>query len=183
MKYDYFYVPDLYSIEECSALRQKLYTVTEENIGIIDVPGEKTIKTSEVRFLKAGHLEEIDRVRSAINDVNRNVFGFNCFNYSDNDVLYFNIYDSQYQSQYSWHNDGVKDQNFDIKLTALLNLSTESYEGGEFSLFLNGEYPVPEFKNVGSMIIFPSWVQHCVTPVSKGVRYSMTYFVSGPCFV
>lgn len=183
MKYDYFYVPDLYSKEECDLLRQKLSVITEQNIGIIDVPAENTVKTSEVHFFKAGHLEEVDRIRSAIIDVNHNVFRFNCFNFSDEDVLYFNVYDSKHQSQYSWHNDGVKDQHFDIKLTALLNLSTESYEGGEFNLFLNGNYPVPEFKNPGSMIIFPSWIQHCVTPVSKGVRYSMTYFVSGPCFV
>lgn len=183
MKYDYFYIPNLYTPNECDLLREKIHSITNKDLPIKDVPGENTVKTSTVRFFKAGSLQEIDRVRSAIEDVNRNVFHFNCFNFSDDDVLYFNVYDESQQSQYSWHSDGVKDQNFDIKITALMNLSTEKYEGGEFGLFLNGERSIPEFDCPGSMLIFPSWVQHCVRPVIKGTRYSMTYFVSGPCFI
>jgi hypothetical protein len=52
----------------------------------------------------------------------------------------------------------------------------EDYKGGEFKFF-NGNYTVPLGK--GDALIFPAdyfWV-HEVTPVTKGVRYSINSFI------
>ena len=41
---------------------------------------------------------------------------------------------------------------------------------------------VEEIKDQGSMIIFPSFLDHCVTPITKGTRYSLVLWSVGDPF-
>jgi PKHD-type hydroxylase len=56
----------------------------------------------------------------------------------------------------------------------------EPFEGGDFEFFLSKEERINEFKEPGSLLVFPSWTQHRVLPVNKGNRKSLTCFVAGP---
>tara|TARA_R100001086_G_scaffold197124_1_gene113687 strand:+ start:205 stop:837 length:633 start_codon:yes stop_codon:yes gene_type:complete len=99
---------------------------------------------------------------------------------------------------YSWHVDGPSDclsvynkpnNKFlhgnvrKLSMTVLLN---ENYQGGEFqfSSYCEGEHEinVPEFKSVGSIVVFPSFIEHQVVPVTKGTRYSLVAWFLGPPF-
>ena len=44
------------------------------------------------------------------------------------------------------------------------------------------EKPTKTFKNRGTAIFFPSYVLHEVKPVTKGLRYSLVIWVTGPKF-
>ena len=37
-----------------------------------------------------------------------------------------------------------------------------------------------ELRNRGTIIVFPSFLEHQVTPVTKGTRYSLVQWYSGP---
>lgn len=84
---------------------------------------------------------------------------------------------------YDWHVDcfplsgGETDRK--ITVVCLLNDSVE-FEGGNFHVRLYSEYIAPLEK--GSIIAFPSILEHRVTPVTKGVRYSATMWLHGPRF-
>ena len=94
-------------------------------------------KTSEVSFIYLGKIQKfilpfIDFCLTA----NNNFFGFDLHPLTSLKKLNYNSYDVG--TEYSWHMDAVPtDPVRDIKLTALLNLSEESYEGGELVLFLS----------------------------------------------
>jgi PKHD-type hydroxylase len=62
---------------------------------------------------------------------------------------------------------------------ALLN-DTSEWEGGELQLRLYDEYKVPLEK--GTVVAFPSILEHRVTPVLKGFRYTATIWFNGPRF-
>jgi PKHD-type hydroxylase len=84
---------------------------------------------------------------------------------------------------YDWHVDtfilGL--QKIDRKVTVIILLSDpDEYEGGELTIRLYDDYK-PALKK-GSIIAFPSILQHKVTPVTKGVRYSATMWINGPRF-
>ena len=100
---------------------------------------------------------------------------------------------------YSFHVDGRGDHlsTFDepdneikhgkvrkLSMTLLLN---DNYEGGEFQFatYRKKECTIstPEFNKVGSIIVFPSGMEHRVAPVTKGVRYSLVVWFIGPPFV
>ena len=85
---------------------------------------------------------------------------------------------------YKWHNDepvsfrdGTGAQR---KISVSLLLSDpDTYEGGDF-LFAGQEQPLT--RKQGSIIVFPSYTEHTVTPVTKGVRYSAVIWARGPYF-
>ena len=70
----------------------------------------------------------------------------------------------------------------DIKLTALLNLSEEKYDGGELVLFRASEIICNEFNTPGSAIIFPSFINHKVNKIVSGNRHTLAIWLSGPKF-
>ena len=65
----------------------------------------------------------------------------------------------------------------DIKLTCLLNLSEETYEGGEFCAV--GSDEKIKFDS-GMGLIITSLIAHKVTPITKGERITLTYWAMGP---
>lgn len=92
---------------------------------------------------------------------------------------------AQYEpgQHYDWHVDyfplagGETDRK--VSVVCLLNDPSE-FEGGEFQLRLYSQYTAPLEK--GSIIAFPSILEHRVTPVTSGVRYSATMWFHGPRF-
>lgn len=104
--------------------------------------------------------------------------------YHNNFELYdtgnYNIYSSKNNSEYKWHIDSSGDVRYDLKFTVLINLSEKKYDGGDFKVFNTDTYNVDEFKNPGSVLMFKSHLNHCVTPILSGERKTFTIFVYGP---
>ena len=139
-------------------------------------------KTSDVKFVYLGKIQKfilpfIDFCLMS----NNNYFGFDLHPLTSLKKLNYNSY--EVGTEYGWHIDAVpKDSVKDIKLTALLNLSEESYEGGELVLFRANEIICNEFNTPGSAIIFPSFVNHKVNKVISGKRHTLAIWLSGPKF-
>jgi PKHD-type hydroxylase len=72
------------------------------------------------------------------------------------------------------------------KISLTVNLTDPNeYEGGNLKFDL-GPHKTNRFKEVedsgkqkGSIVIFPSYKYHCVTPVTKGTRYSLVIWFNG----
>ena len=69
--------------------------------------------------------------------------------------------------------------------SSLMYLNDE-YEGGEFQFVTyskeNCTIDTPKFNKTGSIIVFPSDMEHRVTPVTKGIRSSLVVWFLGPPF-
>ena len=139
-------------------------------------------KTSDVKFVYFGKIQKyiypfIDFCLTS----NNNFFGFDLHPLTTLKKLNYNSYEKG--TEYSWHIDAVpRDPVRDIKLTALLNLSEESYEGGELALFRANEITCKEFNKPGSAIIFPSFINHKVNKIISGRRHTLAIWFSGPKF-
>ena len=108
--------------------------------------------------------------------VNRESFGFDIYWDFHLEVLNYNVYGIG--SEYGWHIDeNTKNTPNDMKLTCLLNLSKEPYQGGEFCM-INSAKKI-EFTS-GMGLIMNSLIAHKVTPVTKGERITLTYWADGP---
>jgi PKHD-type hydroxylase len=85
------------------------------------------------------------------------------------------------EQHYHWHTDtftlaGTPTER-KISVVCLLN---DEFQGGEFQLRLYNDYDAPLIK--GTMIAFPSILEHRVIPVTSGIRYSATMWFYGPRF-
>ena len=139
-------------------------------------------KSSDVKFLRLGPVQKylfpfIDYCFTA----NINSFGFDLHQLTSQKILNYNSYTKG--SEYSWHIDAVSRSPVrDIKLTALLNLSEEKYEGGELVLFKGEEVTCKEFDMPGSAVIFPSFTNHRVSKITSGSRATLAIWMWGPKF-
>lgn len=73
------------------------------------------------------------------------------------------------------------------KISLTLNLNSPGeYEGGDlkfdFGMHTDEKarfHTCEEIRPQGSLIVFPSFLKHCVTPVTKGTRYSLVLWTLG----
>jgi PKHD-type hydroxylase len=71
---------------------------------------------------------------------------------------------------------GIRKLSFSIMLT-----DPEEYEGGEL-LLKSSSFPIKTSNKKGTIVLFPSYVLHEVTPVTKGTRKTLVGWVLGPNF-
>ena len=97
---------------------------------------------------------------------------------------------------YSWHSDGKgchltaqtygKDPNKYVRKLSMTILLNSNYSGGEFQFCsyrqLEQVVSTPEMGGTGSILVFPSAMDHQVKPVTKGTRYSLVVWFLGPPF-
>ena len=143
---------------------------------------KESLKTSDIKFVNYGKVQKhIFPFIEFCLTANNNFFGFDLHPLTSLKKLNYNIYNEG--SEYSWHIDAVpQDPVRDIKLTALLNLSEDSYEGGELVLFRVKEIICNEFNTPGSAVIFPSYINHKVNKITSGKRHTLAIWLSGPKF-
>lgn len=143
--------------------------------------GDSAHRSSVVRWVEGemglkGYLEEFF-IRA-----NGAAFAF-CLGRTHDIEMQFTEYDAEYQGQYKVHHDidWTSAKPYQRKLSMVIQLSDPSeYEGGDLQ-FTEVENPVrDDLRKQGSIIVFPSYLQHAVTPVTKGRRYSLVLWISGP---
>ena len=106
---------------------------------------------------------------------------------------------------YDWHVDGGSDHNYVYtkektkwpnyygkvrKLSMTVNLSDENdYEGGDLIFKFNSSIDGKENTEVckpirkkGTIVVFPSFIHHKITPINSGNRYSLVMWTLGKPF-
>lgn len=126
----------------------------------------------------------VDRLDWYFRYANDAAFGFDL---SKAHELQFTEYDAGVEGHYDWHLDhDWKDARPAMrKLSLVLQLTDPAdYEGGELQLqedALNEEAKA-NLRKRGTVIVFPAFNRHRVTPVTRGRRYSMVSWMQGPQF-
>lgn len=81
---------------------------------------------------------------------------------------------------FDWHLDFGAGGISSRKLSMTIQLSDpDDYEGGDLQFMINKKI-VSAPREKGTIIVFPSFIIHRVTPITKGVRQSIVGWVSGP---
>ena len=140
-------------------------------------------KNSSVKIISWKKIKHFfSELESKLYLANQKHFGYDLYNMNDNVFVLLNTYDSKNKGSYDWHRDASRSNVFDTKLTVLINLSTENYEGGQFELFDGGHSEISALNKPGNAIMFKSYINHRVLPVTKGERRTLTIFLKGPKF-
>ena len=152
-----------------------LGATTEEGVS------KKNLNCKQISWCKIK--DKLNFILDRAYSINNNHFGFSLYPKNDHDIFNLNTYNENVKASYDWHVDESRDLMQDIKLTVLINLSTQSYKGGKFSMFHTNEFSIPDYDKPGSMIMFKSYMNHKVSPVTSGERISLAGFLKGPKFI
>lgn len=130
--------------------------------------------------------DTLQKIYDVVNYVNDEFYQFDLSNIQP---LQFTRYHQNDKGFYFAHTDcGSLEPKIHRKLSFVIFLSNpEEYEGGEFVYYTGREgnninQTKPEMINSGNMIVFPSFLMHEVTEVTKGTRYSLVGWCEGPRF-
>ena len=159
-------------------INERYYQVEDKNGGARDRDG-KYLKNIEPKNI---YLKDLPAILLDVFHMGFHVchhkFGFTTFPLNRWDGLLYNVYSSDIRGHYGEHSDLSRSLHYDSKMTMLINLSEGEYEGGD--LIVNKEDTT--FRMPGTVIAFKSHLPHEVTPVTKGERITLTYFINGPKF-
>ena len=119
-------------------------------------------------------------------DANNDFFNYDIIPISDFHYININEYDKKHNS-YDWHVDcNTYGSEEDLKLTCLLNISTESYSGGKLHLSdieeKGRDLIFNKFNEPGYALIFTAYRMHKVEPITKGKRKTLSYWAKGPAW-
>lgn len=141
--------------------------------------GDEDVRSSRVSWLTDRELIR-DNLFYFVDQANQSSFHTHVYNRAD---IQFTEYHASENGHYSWHHDidWHRNDGLDRKLSVTVQLSDPSeYEGGDFQ-FSETESPDPEQSKVkGTVLVFPSYLQHAVSPVTSGVRRSLVAWFEGP---
>lgn len=190
---EYWAYHEIFSVEECDAIIQIGNELKVED-GVVATSNaynydiNKEVRTSSISWMSPTTQTEwiYRKCTDVIIRLNQQFFNFDLSfienlqftRYYGDDPnspggFYSSHIDTSYQTPGS--ND-IRKLSFSIQLT-----DSSLYEGGDLVLYhqKNGTKLIRE---IGIMNAFPSWTLHEVTPVTRGVRYSLVGWVHGPKF-
>jgi len=174
------YIDNFLTKEECEKIKE-ISTKYSKIDGKVETGIKKDIRQSEICFFNSSVEEEqwiYRKLTDAINTVNKTFWEFD-LDYIE--TLQYTEY-NQVGHRYKAHLDVANNFIHYRKLSFTVQLDDpNSYEGGDFVVFTS-ETPQHTLKSQGSLIIFPSFILHEVTPIENGSRSSLVGWVCGPSF-
>lgn len=184
---DFIFLPDVFTSEECQKIIKLGLSLklNEAVLGGNDISQEENIKNIKTRKSKLSWIswnEDTDWIFQKLYEYAAKV---NNIHYQfDLSGFYEKIQFTEYESpdgHYTWHTDGGNKEFSNRKLSMVVQLSNpQDYEGGELQIFTDRVSSIE--KKQGAVAFFPSYTPHRVTPITKGKRYTLVVWVSGPPF-
>lgn len=173
---DGFTDEDIALIDKMSESRQTVESHTELD------RKQKEIRVSDVTWIECALDSEwlYDRLAYISNQLNGQFYRFDLLGFQED--MQYTMYDSATQGHYTWHVDHGMTTKASRKLSVVVQLSDPlEYEGGDLEI-MTGVEPTKVDKKKGLVTVFPSYVLHRVTPVTKGIRKSLVVWCVGPSF-
>lgn len=149
---------------------------------------DESLRISEVQFYYPDPetywiFEKLNYVIQLNNEQfwNFDLNGYESFQYTEYHASRGGKYDFHADLDYTAREGASDPQTRKLSLSLILNEPGVDFEGGEFQILV-GRDPITCNQTKGSVLLFPSWVLHRVTPVTRGVRKSLVVWVVGPKF-
>ena len=178
------YSENVFTPDECKKIINYANSQNKIDAGVLNNKNEnillENIRKNKIVWLDVNDNTSwiFDRISGVTYALNEKFFGFDLWGFAEN--LQFTEYKAPDQ-HYTAHidktfNDIVR------KLSISVQLSDPSdYEGGDFSIINSSQEDIMK-KEQGTLIAFPSYSLHKVSPVTKGTRYSLVAWTTGPKF-
>jgi PKHD-type hydroxylase len=174
---NYYYYPTGLSNEDIDKVYKGVGDVKSQQATTAN--NDKSFRSSYVKWLpKNDEWEWLYRkVMYFALDANKNVWNFNLHSVIDQ-IQYTEYYASE-GGHYGWHQDIGPNELSLRKVSITVQLTgPDEYEGGDLEYWQGGE-PSQAPKGKGLAFVFPSYMMHRVTKVTKGIRRSLVLWVGG----
>lgn len=120
-------------------------------------------------------------IHAALVELNKEYWKFDLTGIPDYDAPSLYSYEASKGGKFDTHLDIGPNHLSTRKLSYSIQLSDEKdYEGGDLNFIPHID--IPNIRKKGSLIAFPSFHAHCVTPITKGNRWAIVGWMHGNAF-
>ena len=141
-------------------------------------------RVCDIAWLESDEIEsDFDWIYATLTDaIGRANIEYFRFDLTHLTALQYTVYNGSDHSNYQKHLDlGRQFPNRKLSFSVQLSEDTE-YTGGDLRFHYVKNQPEVAPRQKGTVIFFPSWIVHDVTPVTQGTRRSLVGWVNGPNF-
>ena len=181
---NYYYFNEGFSSEELAKIYRDVASIPfhKAATGEFNEGTDKSVRSSSIKWIPQSQQWAwlYDKMMNMIIEANDSLWNFDLHSVLDN-IQYTEYYDVD-GGHYGWHQDIGPGHLSTRKISITVQLSdTDEYEGGDLEYWRGGDISnvqkAPRGKGV--VFIFPSFMMHRVTPVTKGTRRSFVLWVGG----
>ena len=185
----WYFFENAFTPEELDKISEMVQTIPFVAATIANNAGQKEMRKyrkSNIKWISATddannsmhrHHWLYDRLMDCIAEANEVMWNFDLHGLTDS--IQYTEYDGTEEGFYGWHVDIGPRELALRKVSLVVQWSDPSeYEGGELHLKTgSGETTTPNMR--GTVIVFPSYLLHRVTPVTSGLRKSLVLWAGG----
>ncbi len=176
-------IPDAFSPADCDRLLSAVADAPAEDARLVGRATDHNLRRARLVWVEdlPGADWVMDRVVQAVAMANRDTFRFDLEDFAESAQVA--AYDAGREGHFAWHSDiGDGPLAARRKLTLVIQLSAaDAYEGGRLEI-MPSAHVVAADPARGAATVFPSYLLHRVTPVTRGTRHSLTVWAHGPAF-
>ena len=177
---NYYWFEKGFTNEELDKIYNDLADVPFEKATTISGKAEKEVRTSRIKWIPRDSNWKwlYEKLMNMAVEANNELWGFDLI--AANELIQYTEYLAEDEGHYTWHQDIGPDMASLRKVSLTVQLSEDSeYEGGDLQLWRGGNNIVTSKRGAGVVFIFPSYMMHRVSKVTKGTRRSFVLWVGG----
>ncbi len=140
---------------------------------------DTTYRSSKIKWLPNNSETKwlYDKIAHLAKKSNDQLWNFDIIGLGEH--IQFGEYSAEQSGKYEWHVD-IGKNNLHRKISISIQLSDPTtYDGGDLEFFKSRNI-IKAPKEKGTAILFPSFILHRVTEITKGTRKSLVIWISGP---
>jgi PKHD-type hydroxylase len=180
---NFYWYKQGFTKEELDQIYNNVAQLPFENATILgenNIEAIKAIRSSSIKWIPKNQNWQwlYDKLMNMATEANKALWDFDLISV-DEKIQYTEYYDTA-EGHYTWHQDIGTGNASKRKVSITVQLSDpEEYEGGDLEMWQGGESVIKAEKGAGVVFIFPSYMMHRVTKVTKGTRRSFVLWVGG----
>ncbi len=176
-------VPAAFSAADCARIVALTATAPSRDARLVGQARDHNLRRADLVWLDEvpGSEWAMDKIMDLVRVANRDVFDFDVTEFAESPQVA--QYGADREGHFAWHSD-IGDGRLAErrKLTVVVQLSDAAdYSGGDLEL-MPGTNVINADRTQGAAVLLPAFVLHRVTPVTRGVRRSLTVWCHGPAF-
>lgn len=176
----FYWYKDGFSKEELDKIYKEVAEIPLQEATTFAGNGDKSIRSSSVKWIPQNAQWDwlYKRLMDLASEANDALWKFDLI--SAPELIQYTEYYAENEGHYDWHQDIGPGVGSHRKVSITVQLSdSEEYDGGDLQLWYGGDSIVNSPRGAGVVVVFPSYLMHRVSKVSKGTRRSFVLWVGG----
>jgi PKHD-type hydroxylase len=180
---EYYWYKSGFSKSQLAKLNDDLTTLNFQKATTFGETAENTnkkIRSSRVKWIPQDERFKwiYELMSKLILEANKNLWNFDVHTMLEQ--IQYTEYLAEDEGHYTWHQDIGPGNASKRKISVTIQLSEDDeYDGGDLEIWKGGTSVDKCARGAGVAVLFPSYMMHRVTPITRGTRKSLVLWVGG----